>query len=106
MITRSFIALAFTLALLAPTAVTYATPHSGYGGGGTTRVEVCRETGSRFLPYIKVTVPSQVATQWVASGKAVWPVNGQCPRPQQTLRDFLQERLSSIFDRFPFLAQR
>jgi len=73
----------------------------GYGGTPTDRVAVCREIGSRFNPYIKVTVPEFVADRWVARGDAVWPdTNGRCPQAEQTLRQYIQERLAGIFSRW------
>ncbi len=70
---------------------------SGYGGG---RVEVCHATGSRFLPYVKVTVPRQVADRWIANHQAVYPgANGQCPRGVN-IRDYVRDILSGIFSRF------
>ncbi len=71
---------------------------NGYGGK---KVEVCRETGSRFFPYTKVTVPKATAEKWVSKGDAVYPnAQGKCPKPEKTLRQYIKERIEKIFDRW------
>lgn len=73
------------------------TQGSGYGGG---RVTVCHATGSRFLPYVKVTVPKQVADRWIGNHQAVYPnARGECPRGVN-IRDYVRDILSGIFSRF------
>ncbi len=70
----------------------------GYGGGQISKVDVCRATGSRFLPYVKVTVPTSVASVWVSTGVGVYPVNGKCPKGV-SVRDYVRDLLSSLFGR-------
>ncbi|MBP9750018.1 MAG: hypothetical protein KBD21_04790 [Candidatus Pacebacteria bacterium] len=70
----------------------------GYGGGQISKVDVCRATGSRFLPYVKVTVPASVASVWVSTGVGVYPVNGKCPKGV-SVRDYVRDLLSSLFGR-------
>ncbi len=70
---------------------------SGYGGG---RIEVCRATGSQFTPYVKVSVPRQIADRWISSGQAINPdAQGQCPKGV-SIRDFVREILANVFSRF------
>ncbi len=68
----------------------------GYGGGQITRVDVCRATGSRFLPYVKVKVPASIASVWVSTGVGVYPVNGKCPKGIN-VRDYVRDLFSSFF---------
>lgn len=69
---------------------------NGYGGG---KVEVCRETGSRFNPYVKVSVPAFVADRWIEADRAILPdAQGKCPNGI-SVRDFVQQILAGIFNR-------
>lgn len=69
---------------------------NGYGGG---KVAVCHKTGSPFNPYVKVSVPQQVADRWVANGQAIMPdAQGQCPKGI-SIREFVREILAGIFSR-------
>lgn len=92
------LAIAATLASFAFTSIAFAQSPNGFGYGND-RVEVCRATGSRFFPYTKVTVPEFVAERWIAQDRAVYPVGGECPAPEKTLRDYIRDRVSNIFGR-------
>lgn len=76
----------------------------GYGGDPD-KVTVCKKTGSRFRPYVKVTVPEFVAERFLADGGVLPDGDGKCPEGIN-IREYITERraaiavrLNSIFDR-------
>ena len=98
-ITFLTIALTATTVLFVFGSTAYATNEHGYGYGGD-RVDVCKEVGSKFKPYIKVTVPEFIAQRWIDAGEAIWPDgNNECPEGIN-IRDYIQDLLDDIFSRF------
>ena len=92
-----------SLFLLILTAVVIAVPattsaNSGYGGGNK-QITVCKKTGSRFLPYVKVTVPKKVGEQFLHEGGVLPNNKGECPKGI-SIRDYISELFHNIFDRF------
>ncbi len=80
---------------------------NAYGYGGS-KVDVCRVTGSRFFPYVKVTVPYETAETWLHSTnphgvKAVKPdADGNCPPPDETIGEYIHNLLASVFSKIHF----
>lgn len=93
---RAFVAL-LSLALLGSAGFVQAT---GYGGGNhDQKVTVCKATGSRFLPYVKVTVPSKVADQFLDKGGVLPDEDGDCPKGID-IRDYIREKEHNAYQRF------
>ena len=85
--------------------------HGGYGGGQD-KMTVCKATGSRFHPWVQVTIPTFLAEQWLENpAQAVEPdEDGDCPAPEITVKEFVKQKkqeaqervnqvLSRLFDR-------
>lgn len=97
-ITSLTIAITTVAIMFAFGGVTYAQNNNhGYGGD---RVDVCRETGSRFNPYVKVSVPERTAQRWFDAGKAIWPDNdNECPEGE-SIHDYIRDLLARLLPNF------
>src|SRR5436189_207602 len=94
----------FSLALILSAAVysfSFATPalaQFGYGGG-LQEITVCQATGSRFLPFVKLTVPMQVGDQILSHGGVLPDSHGNCPAGE-SISQFISDLLKNIFHIF------
>ena len=75
---------------------------AGYGGPGFDKVDVCRQTASRFMPfmpYVLISIPEFVAKGLVARGVAIWPdLDDTCPSGD-SVRGFVEDRVNQALQR-------
>lgn len=67
----------------------------GYGGGNE-KETVCKKTGNRFVPYVKVTVPEFIANKFLHEGGVLPNSNGKCPQGI-SIHDYISDLLNNIF---------
>jgi Ni/Co efflux regulator RcnB len=70
---------------------------SEYGyGGGNEKITVCKATGSRFNPYVKVTVPKSVGQQFLHDHGVLPDKKGNCPKGI-SIADYIRELYQKYF---------
>lgn len=81
-------------------APSYALAQSGFGYGGGGRADVapfCRATGSQFMPYVRITIPTATIERLLARGGGILPdTQGNCPSGI-SITEYIFDRIQSVF---------